>query len=243
MSALSNATPDDDDDSCDEVIQHTVPAATAPSVKTSAPRSVFDWLPAGPDLHETPPTAPQPKSTTMSKPKSTPTARASGAESPQVMICNALASRPGSWARAELREACAQLTDEQFSNAIYCCAKAKRIRRNGHTFEITSAGGEFAGIAAIGHALRPKKGNTAARPSVQKQGQGAAQDRAEGHRPAVAHSAPPIGTTDPQPARYAAYSDGCFMVEKIGAQVLLTAEEARAMHAYLERMLDLFKTL
>lgn len=217
MSALSQAPLDDD--SFDKVIQRTVPAATAPSVKTSAPRSVFDLLPAGPDLLETPPPAPQSESTSMPKLNSTPAARASGAESPQVLICNALTTRPGSWARAELREACAQLTDEQFSNAIYCCAKAKRIRRNGHTFEITSAGREFAGIAAIGHRLEPMKRNTT------KGTRGPKQSRAS-----------LLGTTDPQAARYAAYSDGSFMVEKDGTQVLLTANEARAMYAYQERM-------
>lgn len=230
-----SAAPSDD---LDEVVQRAVPAASAPPVKNGAPRSVFDWRPAGPDLKEAqPPLATiKPESNTMPKTKSSPTARASGAESPQVLVCNALATRPGSWTREELREACAQLTDEQFSNAIYCCAKAKRIRRNGHTFEITSAGREFAGIAAIGHRLEPMKRNTTKATRDPKQSKASGKTAPKARRATAVHRAPLLGTTDPQAARYAAYSDGSFMVEKGGTQVLLSADEARAMYAYQERM-------
>lgn len=236
MSPPSQATADDD--SFDKVIQRTVPAATAPAVKTSAPRSVFDLLQAGPDLNEAQPhiATIKPESHTMPKTKSTPTARASGAESPQVLVCNALATRPGSWSREDLREACAQLTDEQFSNAIYCCAKAKRIRRNGHTFEITSAGREFAGIAAIGHRIEPKKRASTEAALRPKQRKASVKAAPKARRAAAVKTAPLRGTADPQAARYAAYSDGSFMVEKADTQILLSADEAHAMYVYQERM-------
>ncbi len=185
--------------------------------------------------------------------KAAPAQRATGAAAPQLQVLTALASRAGSWPRAELRAA-VTLDDDQFSNAIYNVCKAKRARRNGNAFEITRDGLQVLDAEGVVGKRQPVKAKKALKQATRQPATKSkskptkkpvaspvktkpSQALALAARPRIASDAwPLIDVAVATPFRCAAFSDGSFIIEKGGKSLTLTPEETANMRQYQERM-------
>ncbi len=204
----------DSDESSMQVLRS---ATDAPRPKTHAPRSVFDWRPG-----ETAALAPRPEAVDARV-----YARVDGRKNPnrtkpsyQQLMCKAMVARDDGWAFEQLQAAMPDLTKAQVRNTLFWAKGNNRIELVGKLYFLTEEGLAHAASVPAGRVQATKVAASKVAPRLE---------------PITAPGQWPLITVTVQPARFAAYSDGGFLIEKNGLQISLSAEETRAMRTYQEQ--------